>query len=162
MNAIITVLIRYALVIIFITLGGCATAYQPRGFTGGFSETQLDTNIFHITFTGNSFTSRERTNDFVLLRSAEITLQHGYHYFVIVNAREYANTRRYTTPTTAVTNYGYGSAITTIDGGSTYYISKPSASDSIMCFSKKPKGFAYNAQFVADSIRQKYGLQDTP
>ena len=34
-------------------LAGCATAYQPEGLTGGFDETQLDRNVFRVSFKGN-------------------------------------------------------------------------------------------------------------
>jgi len=32
--------------LIALGLAGCATAYQRQGMTGGFSETQLDENVF--------------------------------------------------------------------------------------------------------------------
>ena len=32
---------------------GCATGYHPRSGTGGFSETQLDENVFQMRFNGN-------------------------------------------------------------------------------------------------------------
>ena len=47
----------------------CATTYQSEGLTGGFSETQLDENIFRVTFYGNGYTGKERVTDFALLRS---------------------------------------------------------------------------------------------
>ena len=37
-----------SLVAIFIQ--GCATAYQRSGFTGGYSETQLDENVFRYDY----------------------------------------------------------------------------------------------------------------
>jgi len=163
-------------------LSGCATAYQPQGMTGGFSETQLDTNVFTVTFKGNGFTGRDRANDFTLLRSAELTLEHGFKYFVIIDAQQYSKNSTYTTPTTATTNlhantygsaysYGnnttynantYGTATTNISGGQTYNISKPRTSNTIVCFTEKPQGFAYNAEFLEKSLKEKYGMQDAP
>jgi len=167
---------------IILALGGCATAYQPQGMTGGFSETQLDTNVFTVTFKGNGHTGRDKANDYALLRSAELALEHGYKYFVIVDAQQYSKNSTYTTPTTATTNvnantygsaysYGnnttynantYGTATTTVSGGQTYNISKPRTSNTIVCFTEKPEGFAYNAQFIAASLKQKHGIQDAP
>jgi len=167
---------------IILLLGGCATAYQPQGMMGGSSETQLDTNVFTVTFNGNGYTGRDKANDYALLRSAELVLEHGFKYFVIVDAQQYSKNSTYTTPTTATTNvnantygsaysYGnnttynantYGTAITTVSGGQTYNISKPRTSNTIVCFTEKPEGFAYNAEFLAESLKQKYGVQDAP
>ena len=65
-------------------LFGCATTYQSDGATGGYSETQLDENVFVVHFSGNGFTKKARAADFALLRSSELTLEHGYKYFVII------------------------------------------------------------------------------
>ena len=173
----ITILLSTALI-----LGGCATKYQPQGLTGGFSETQLDTNVFIVTFKGNGYTNRDKANDFVLLRSAELALEHGFKYFAIVDVQQDSKISQYTTPTTATTilnantygsayNYGnnttynantYGLATTTVSGGQTYNISKPRSSNTVLCFTEKPQGFAYNAEFITKSLKQKYGIQDIP
>ena len=60
-----------------IILSACATTYQPQGLSGGFSETQLDTNVFKVSFRGNGYTHAERAEDLALLRSAELTLKNG-------------------------------------------------------------------------------------
>lgn len=39
---------------------GCATGYHARGLSGGFSETQLDENVFEVSFHGNGYTSHGR------------------------------------------------------------------------------------------------------
>ena len=165
---------------LILLLGGCATNYQSQGMFGGFSETQLDTNVFTVTFKGNGYTGRDKANDFALLRSAELALEHGFKYFVIVDAQQYSKNSTYTTPTTATTNvnantygsaysYGnnttynasrYGTATTTVSGGQTYNIYKPRTSNTIVCFTEKPQGFAYNAEFLAKSLKQKHEIQD--
>ncbi|GIX25986.1 MAG: hypothetical protein KatS3mg122_3217 [Caldimonas sp.] len=68
-----------------IFLGGCATTYQPEGFSGGFSETQLDTNVFRVSFRGNGYTRAERAEELALLRSAELTLKNGFTHFVVID-----------------------------------------------------------------------------
>jgi len=68
-------------------LVGCAKAYQPKGLSGGFSETQVGENSFNVYFRGNGQTHEERAEDFTLLRSAEVALAHGYQYFIIVDSR---------------------------------------------------------------------------
>ncbi|MDN7125939.1 hypothetical protein J6I92_07235 [Pseudidiomarina sp. 1APR75-15] len=148
-------------------LGGCATGYQSQGFTGGFSETQLDKNVFVVTFKGNGFTSFEKASDYSLLRSAELALETGYEYFAIIDGQSYATNSTYTTPTTSNTtmnaytygNSAYGNATTTTYGGQTFNISKPNVSNTIYCFKEKPEGiFVYNAPFLIDSLSSKYGI----
>ena len=170
---------KYVWVLVLVLLQGCATAYQPQGLTGGFSSTQLDENVFQVTFKGNGYTARDKANDYTLLRSAELTLDNGYKYFVIVDAQQYTKNSTYTTPTTATTtlnantygtahSYGQnttyygnttGTATTTYSGGQTYNIQKPRTSNTIVCFKQKPDGFSYNADFVAKNIREKYGIE---
>jgi hypothetical protein len=38
---------------VVVILSGCATAYQPKGFTGGFSETLLAPDTFKVQFSGS-------------------------------------------------------------------------------------------------------------
>lgn len=168
----------HTLLMAAITLGGCATAYQPQGATGGFSEAQLDENVFQVNFKGNGYTDHDRANDFALLRSAEIALEKGYKYFIIVDAQQYSQDSAYTTPTTVTTNinannygsaYGYGNSVnysgntngtatTTYSGGQTFYISKPRTTNTIVCFKDKPDGFSYNAELLAKSLQEKYKI----
>jgi hypothetical protein len=151
-----------------LVLPGCVTPYQHVGFTGGYSETQLGENIFQVSFRGNGYTSHERTSDFSLLRSAELTLERGFRYFIIVESEKDTKIGTYTTPTRSYTtgsaygygNYAYGSATTTTYGGQTYFISKPRATNTILCFKEKPdiNGLVFDAEFVVKSVKQKYGI----
>jgi hypothetical protein len=72
-------------------LAACATAtpYQPlnpRGgySAGGYSEQRIDENHYRVMFTGNEFTSRQRVENYLLYRAAELTLQAGYDSFTMV------------------------------------------------------------------------------
>ena len=152
--------------IMSILITGCATSYQSSGMTGGFSETQLDKNVFTVRFAGNGYTSKERATDFTLLRSAELSLKHGYSHFRIIQNDSYSKLSAHTTPRTyqtygSIRSYGntaYGSATTHAYGGDTYIISRPNTSNTIVCFKKKPKGFSYNATFIKTSLKAKYHL----
>ena len=66
-------------------LGACQTPaiYQPKanGSTG-YTDQQLSQNRYRVTFTGNSATRRETVEDYLLLRSAQVTLQAGYAWFM--------------------------------------------------------------------------------
>ncbi len=160
---------RYLYIVIaFIVIGGCATSYQRQSFTGGFSETQLGENVFQVSFKGNGYTGRERASDFSLLRSAEITLEKGFRYFVIVESERDTKVGTYTTPTQSYTTgsayasggYAHGNATTTTYGGQTYMITKPRSTNTILCFKEKPSdgGLVFDAEFVTKSLREKYGL----
>lgn len=147
---------------IAVILSACATAYQKAGATGGYTETQLDTNVFQVSFRGNGYTARQRASDFTLLRSAELTIENGFNYFVVIDASQYTKNSSFTTPTTtygSATAYGntaYGSATTY--GGQTFHVTKPRATNTIVCFKEKPDGFSYNAKFIEKSLKEKYQL----
>lgn len=145
-----------------ITVAGCATPYQQRGLTGGFSETQLAENVFEVRFRGNGYTSSERASDFALLRSAELTLEKGFKYFIVDDDQNISKTTLHTSPARSYTTYtGFGSSYTTTYGGDTYAISKPRARKVIICFKEKPDwpGLIYEAQFVVQSLKGKYETQ---
>ena len=160
---------RVLIALAALSLLACATPYQPRGGMGGFSETQLDQNVFQVRFAGNGYTSGERASDFTLLRSAELALERGYFWFIIVQSAQGTSLSTYTTPTqsyttssaTVVGDTAYGHSTTTTYGGQTYVIQKPSTMNTIVCFRAKPEdiqAMVYNAQFIHESLRHKYGL----
>jgi hypothetical protein len=74
-----------------LTLSGCASgprytpyqAAQPGKF--GFSEQRIEATRYRIIFEGNSRTSRQRVEDSLLLRAANVTIENGYDWFQIVN-----------------------------------------------------------------------------
>jgi len=150
-------------------VSGCATSYQKQSFTGGYSEVRLGENIFQVSFRGNAYTSRERASDFSLLRSAEVAIENGYRYFIIIESEKYSKVGAYTTPSTSYTtgsaysygNYAYGSATTTTYGGQTYLISKPRSNNTILCFKEKPdiNALIFDAEFVIKSMRENYGIK---
>jgi len=149
-------------------LGGCATTYQPEGLSGGFTETQLDTNVFRVSFRGNGYTRAERAEELALLRSAELTLQNGFTHFLIVDGRSRERLGTYTTPTqsfttanaTAFGNSAYGTARTTTYGGQSFVVSRPSTTNTIVCFKEKPsiQALVYDAKFICNSLGKKHGV----
>jgi hypothetical protein len=148
---------------------GCASPYQPERFGGGFSETQLDTNVFRVSFRGNGLTSTDRAEELALLRSAEIALNNGFTHFVIVGNETHETIGSFSTPTqsyttanvTAYNNSAVGMAQTTTYGGQTFVYAKPRTTNTIVCFKGKPEiqGLVYDAGFLCNSIGQKYGVR---
>jgi hypothetical protein len=72
-----------------LALASCATTppYQPASsnYGYGYSDQRLEQNRFRVSFNGDSTTERDQVEDFLLYRSAELTLQSGYDYFVIAD-----------------------------------------------------------------------------
>ena len=69
-------------------LGGCETAtpYQPIAAQhgedrGGYSEQQIEANRFRVEFSGNSLTSRQTVDRYLLFRAAQLTLNNGFDWF---------------------------------------------------------------------------------
>jgi hypothetical protein len=58
-------------------LCSCATPYKSNGIAGGYSDTALAPDVYRISFQGNGYTSRDRAQDFAVLRAADLTLSHG-------------------------------------------------------------------------------------
>jgi len=86
---------------------GCTTAtpYQPLGATnvsGGYTNIPLDQTHWRVTFFGNSLTSRQQVENYLMYRAAELTLQQGDNCFTTVNH----GTNR--TTSVQVTPYGAG------------------------------------------------------
>lgn len=147
-------------------LTGCATAYQQKSFTGGFSELQLSENIWKVSFHGNGYTRSERAEELSLLRCAELTLEKGYTHFGLADSKSGKDLSTITTPTNSYTtgsayisgNNIYGRAKTNTYGGQTFLISKPSTTNIIVMFKQKPDetGMIFDAKFICQKIGEKY------
>ena len=65
------------------------TPYQPlaagNAISGGFSDQRLDETHFRVTFKGNSLTSREQVETYLLYRAAELTTGQGFDWFEMVS-----------------------------------------------------------------------------
>jgi hypothetical protein len=76
-------------VAVLMVAAGCTTpaVYGPRQEQSatGYSDTQLASNRWRVTFTGNSATKRETVENYLLRRAAEVTLAAGHRWFVFDN-----------------------------------------------------------------------------
>jgi hypothetical protein len=98
---------RFTLVVVSLALAlsACATSYQPVDDGGGYSQRQLDPDVFLVSFHGNRYTGYDRARDLALLRAAEIGERLGYAYFS-VEGRDDASVR----------TVDYGSSVTSTTG----------------------------------------------
>ena len=92
-------------------LAGCATAYQPKSFTGGYSDRLIDDNTAYVTFRGNGFTPQETVQQYLLRRRADITIDRGYNYFIVVGNTDMQNVGN-TNAFGAKVNEKYGASAT--------------------------------------------------
>jgi hypothetical protein len=149
-----------------VSLLSCAARYSEYSkWSGtGFKTMMLSENTFRIRFDGDIFTHRERVVDFALLKCADVTLEHGFTVFIVVDEKEIKQDREYKTAektyatATAIGNTVTGSSVKT--GGQKYTLTEVQAENTIVCFEEKPEGIAavYDAQIISRSIRKKYGL----
>ncbi len=85
-------------------VSGCATETTYRPATGkgfyrtGYSERQVETDRWLVTFAGNTVTDRDTVERYLLFRAAQLTLQNGYDYFVMVDRSTDRQAQTYSTP----------------------------------------------------------------
>lgn len=161
---------RIPLVLAVLVAAACATPYGPglRNALGGFSDTQLDRNVWTVSFNGNGFTSPARVADFILLRSAELVLDAGFQYFVIAESSDTSSVHSYTAPvrsesTSTVRGYGRYARVeteTVSSGGGTTYYAKPGRMQTVVGFMERPDvpAMVYDADFLVQSLRTKYKI----
>lgn len=79
-----------ALIFSVLLLVGCAssqTPYAPASGVGqvGYSESQLSTDRYRVSYTGGGNSSLETVQDYALLRAAEITVAQNFSWFEIAD-----------------------------------------------------------------------------
>ena len=127
-------------VVLFFTACG-TTPYRPAGSADdeGYSDTQLQPDIFRVNFKGDHDMPKDRAYDFVLLRAAELAREHNFSFFAIIN------------PATTGSYYNMSQAY------EFYVFNKPLM---IRCFTTRPEGNeAFDAALLEKSLRQKYHIE---
>jgi len=81
---------------------GTPTPYQPAADGHGYAEQPIESDRYRVTFSGNSLTSRETVENYLLYRAAEMTVERGYDHFVVVDK----DTERSTTYRSTVSGFG--------------------------------------------------------
>lgn len=133
--------VKFAMGILMAVLAcGCESGYQPLtdAYTGGYGEEQQAYNAYIVYFAGNAFTPEQRSEDFSLLRSAELTLANGFSYFVPLGSK-----------TESPVSYGGV---------------RPASFRIIVCYRKEPTHIgdelkSYNAKQTFDQIVTRYKLE---
>jgi hypothetical protein len=172
--------LRHLTLALSLLFAGCATDYGPQGFTGGYSGFLTAPNEAVIIFHGNGYTRPESVVEMAALRCAEVTIQHGYRYFVLMNVADLSGTSSFTTPGYAHTtgyanafgNFATGSATTIVTPPQTHTFFKPGVQLAIRMSNNKKQlegiGMAINGQrarrkdapFFSQSLRAHLGIKE--
>lgn len=146
--------------ILICCLSGCGAHHRHRGHRGGYSDMALAHDIYKISFKGKFFTSRDKAQDYALIRCAEVTLREGYRYFIVMNANDYRDQINLRTPATINTygsstySAGYGNfhAVSSINPGTVYEINKYESIILIKLLkSNKNYPFAFEAETILNN-----------
>jgi hypothetical protein len=90
-----------ALAAVTLMTAGCATetTYRPATGSGfarqGYSDHQIEGDRWMVSFAGNSYTSRDTVEKYLLYRAAQLTLQQGFDNFVMADRKTDHRTRTY-------------------------------------------------------------------
>ena len=82
-------------------LASCATPtpYQPATGSGmyrtGYWDEQIESDRYRVSFAGNSLTSRETVERYLLYRAAQLTVERGFDHFVLADRDTEKKTRTY-------------------------------------------------------------------
>ena len=129
--------VRWFMWLLPVALAGCAASYRSDGATGGYSETQVDRNVFRVTYRGNLASKQTETDELALLRAADVASTHGFRYFVSGG------------------NAPTGSAVSL----ATNVVSVPATTITIYCYTFPPitAAIVYDAEQVIATLGPKYG-----
>jgi hypothetical protein len=90
---------KYLVLPLLLALAGCVhpATYGPVADGGtGYSDERLAENRYRVTFVGNSATKRATVENYLLLRSAEVTRNAGYAWFAFDTRSTEAKTTYHT------------------------------------------------------------------
>lgn len=160
---------RCVAVVSAILIAGCATPYGKSGLTGGYTDTQIDSNTFTVSVDTNGFTSQQTTSLHALYRAAELTIERGYDYFVIVGQGANATQTAVSIPGTSTSNTtihgtgqsAYARTTTTYAPATIVPMVFPNATVTVKAFKgQKPEGDpnAYDAKEVMKYIGPQIGI----
>src|SRR4051812_21264199 len=81
---------KLLLLILLVGLTSCATKYTRMSdglFSDhtGYTEAPIDETTWQVTFGGNEATAPEVVERYALFRAAEITVEKGYDYFIVMD-----------------------------------------------------------------------------
>jgi hypothetical protein len=163
-----------------VAIAACATGYQSRGFTGGYTNKKISDSSYFVTFSGNGYATKDRVWDFFIYRCAELTVQNGYALFMIPPAQAapkaaelgpavpevpLARDDAEDAPMQFIRTGGHGGGGTVvIVGGGGAAVTKWSYSGTVLMFKRPLPGevlVAIDAQVILDTLKPYVQSGDT-
>lgn len=153
---------RLLLLGLLLAIAGCATPYQEMGFAGGVKAAQMTDTTFRISGRGNGYTSSTLINDYVLLKAAETTVQHGYTHFVVVSAADASSSATIVTGGTARTTLVGNTAMTTYTPPVAHNIHRPGEDAFIRVIKPEPGQLPPPGAIAAEEVIRHVGGRVRP
>ena len=76
---------KLGLCVFLVMLTSCSTSYGKKGVAGGYTDRQIDSNTFIVHYAANQYTAPDLLEAYTVYRCAEITLQQGCDYFMLLD-----------------------------------------------------------------------------
>ena len=157
---------RLILICLALAVVGCS-AYKPRSGNGpGYTDMQINANIYRVTLRGTAATKPDQADEMALLRASELMLSKGFPFFSVLSGSERIEHDSVTTPmqsTTLGTISSYGSSAkysgqTSYIGGDTLDFETPTVTKTVIGFKDRPNSerLVYNSQQIFDSLASRY------
>jgi hypothetical protein len=149
-----------------IALTACATNYGEYSFwsDGGFTETELQPNLFNVRFRGNEFTSIERTSEFAMLRASELCIGRDLPFMEIFNVSDEERVSGYVPGSsttnanaTLVGNSVFANSSTIYNPGTTLF--SPESGLTAQCIPSESET-SWDARFLENSLKTKYDISE--
>lgn len=132
---------------LLVALAACTTSptpYRAAVDDLGYSDQQLESNRYRVSFAGNSATPRDQVQDYALYRAAELTLANGGDYFKVTSRNTDSRSGSSGGPTFGVGvgggSGGVGVGLSSILGGGGYADDYTVSIDILTFKGAKPQG----------------------
>jgi hypothetical protein len=82
-------------IVAVLALAGCMapTPYKAADDGFGYAQQQIEQNRYRVSFSGNALTLRSTVQNYLLYRAAEVTVDSGHDYFIVVDDNLERSTR---------------------------------------------------------------------
>lgn len=122
------------LIVLLLFFSGCVTGME------GVTTTQIDNNIYQVSFAGSGWTDKEQGVDYMLIKASDLALQNGYIYFIVKDTQD----------TSKIKINQYGNVET-----------RPRLACIIECYKDKPQTnmTVYNAEITSKNLKLKHNIQ---
>ena len=87
---------------------GCATGYQSKGLSGGYTDMDLGGGKYLVSFSGNGFTKRDGTQKYAIQRARELCETQGMGFEILQIGGDTSSHMIGSASSNCSSSYGYG------------------------------------------------------